>query len=136
MLVIPLKLLDITPCETSSQKESCASSFCETRTLPLVRPRQKESCASDSSETQSDITSAPSSDSNIRGNYKHFTLKQKLKVQEFAKLHGICTAVKHIKILRSTVNTMSKLDLTSEIRDKKGALQGLVDLLLICRNKT
>ena len=102
---------DITPSASNSSIETQSditsgpsSDSSSSETQSDITP----SASNSSIETQSDITSGPSSDSNTSGNYKHFTLRQKLKGQEFAELRGICVAAKHSKIPRSTVNTMVK----------------------------
>ena len=60
--------------------------------------------------------------SNFHRNYKHFSVKQKMEVVEFWKLHGIRTAAKHFKIPKSSVSRWCKTDFTSCVLDKKGIL--------------
>ena len=79
----------------------------------------------DSSSDQIPSDNLHLSASNFRGNYKHFSVKQKMEVVEFSKLHGIRTAAKHFKIPKSSVSRCCKTDFTSCVRDKKGILPKL-----------
>lgn len=79
-----------------------------------------DASVSKQAETESNTDSCASS--NIRGHYKHFTLKQKLEVVEFSKIHGIRAAAKHFKTPKTTVLNCTKTDFTSVIRDKQGSL--------------
>ena len=114
----------VSPSEPSVSPSVSPSEPSVSPSEPSVSPSEPSVSPSEPSVSPSDSTVNPNTPgpSNIRGNYKHFTLKQKLKVQEFVKLHGIRTAAKHFKIPKSTVDTWSKTDFSSEVRDKKGAL--------------
>ena len=100
---------EIKMCVTeSSQKSNTESATKECRTLDN---------AAGNSESSGAIK-----ERNIRGHYKHFSLKQKLEVLEFSKLHGICGTAKHFKIPKSSVLNWTKSDYSSILRDKSGCL--------------
>ena len=92
----PSEHLDTTPTPSEHIPGPSVSSS-ESSTDNILNPIPSENIPSPSSVTSSDasIVSGNTSASNIRGNYKHFSLKQKLAVKEFATLHGIRAAAKH-----------------------------------------
>ena len=58
----------------------------------------------------------------VRGHYKHFTRKQKLAVKEYAKMHGIKAAAKHIKVPKSTANNWNKTEFHDDnLRNRKNS---------------
>ena len=71
-------------------------------------------CDSGSDQIQSDNLHL--SASNFCGNYKHFSVKQKI---EFSKLQGIGNAVKLFKISKSSVSRWCITDITSCLHGKK-----------------
>ena len=126
-------------CSENQPHDSVTQSVCLENQSPVTNendaniPEIRSTDTCEKSENQSQNSSASSENSandhlsgaavsSFRGNYKHFTIKQKLEVLEFSKLYGVRAAARHFKIPKSSVSNWSKTDFTCVIRDKKGSL--------------
>jgi len=97
----------------------------ETITAESQKRRYVSVCAV-KSETDRCVINASARDTNVnrskRGMYKTFTVKQKVEVVKFAKLHGVRVAARHFLVSQSTVSGWCKTDFDSDLRTKAGPL--------------
>ncbi|MEW8548669.1 MAG: hypothetical protein AB2693_34645 [Candidatus Thiodiazotropha sp.] len=64
----------------------------------------------------------PLAKGDIRGHYKSFSLKEKMEVVEYARLHGQRVAAREFKVPKSTVSDWTKIEFQKDSRTKKGHL--------------
>lgn len=57
-----------------------------------------------------------------RGHYKSFSMKEKLEVLDFAKLHGQRAAAREYRVPKSTVSDWTKIEFEKDNRTRKGHL--------------